>query len=329
MNEIANSILRGINSVVGNYGWSIVVFTLFIRLLMLPFDYKSRVGMRKTAKIQPKVQALQAKYGKDQEKLNRKMSELYKEEKVSPLSGCLPMLISWPFIIWMWSAMRAVADEQVVRMVIELLKNNESMPVLESWLWIRNVWMPDSPFSSALPEFNSMRQVASNVWQNLMTTDTIATLPEQFRTLTVESFSSANLNATLQSIYDFLKTTPVYIEHGGELPGWNINFFIIQVSLMKEANGLFLLPIFSCVSQFLMTKMTGQQQPTADASGQQAQSTMKMVNWFFPIFSLWICAQYNGAFALYWVTSNVIMMFTTLFIRNWFSLLRSGAGEPN
>ncbi|NLB89857.1 MAG: hypothetical protein GX786_01360, partial [Clostridiales bacterium] len=51
MNEFLRGILFGINNVVGNYGWSIVVFTLFVRLVLLPFDIKSRKGMRKTQKI--------------------------------------------------------------------------------------------------------------------------------------------------------------------------------------------------------------------------------------------------------------------------------------
>ena len=58
MNEFLKSILDGINMVIGNYGWSIVVFCLLIRLVIFPFDYKSRVSMRKTTKLQPQLNAL-------------------------------------------------------------------------------------------------------------------------------------------------------------------------------------------------------------------------------------------------------------------------------
>ena len=316
MNELAKSVLNGIYSVVGNYGWSMVVFTLFIRLLMLPFDYKSRVGMRKTAKIQPKMEELRRKYAKDQDKLNRKMSELYKQEHVNPLSGCLPMLISWPFILWMWSAMRAIANEQTVQQVITLLQNPSELPVFEGWLWIRNVWMPDSPFASVLPDINTLIQVPSEVWTQYMTPQVLASLPAELSQLTVDSFAKDTLQATINTIGNYLTTTPVYQAHSGVLGGWTFNLLIAQFSIMKEYNGYFLLPVLSCVSQFLMTKMTGQQQPAADPNA-QGQSTMKFMNWFFPLFSLWICAQYNGAFALYWVTSNLIMMATTFGINRY------------
>ena len=57
MNEFLKGILDGINTVIGNYGWSIVVFNLLLRIVLLPFDYNSRVCMRKTTKLQPPLAA--------------------------------------------------------------------------------------------------------------------------------------------------------------------------------------------------------------------------------------------------------------------------------
>ena len=136
------SVLDGINSVIGSYGWSVMVFTLLVRLILFPFDYKSRVSMRKTAAIQPKMAELQKKYGKDQEKLQRKMSELYKKEHVSPLSGCWPMLLTYPILIAMWSAMRSIANEQIVGQILQMLQDTSGtseLPAFEGWLWIRNI----------------------------------------------------------------------------------------------------------------------------------------------------------------------------------------------
>ena len=62
-------VLAGINSLVGNYGVSIIIFTMLMRILIMPFDYKSRKGMRKMALIQPKINELQKKYANDREKL--------------------------------------------------------------------------------------------------------------------------------------------------------------------------------------------------------------------------------------------------------------------
>ncbi len=318
------NIIRGINSVVGNYGWSMVIFTLLVRLVLCPFDFKSRVGMRKMAALQPKQAEIQRKYGKDQAKMNQKMSELYKKEGASPMSGCLPMLLSYPLLIIMWNAMRAFANEQVVRQVVEILQHPETMPVLDSWLWIKNLWMPDSPFSSALVDLNSLRQIPTEVWTKLVDAETLqqlAALHPGLSALTTESFTKGELTATIQLIYSTLEQTAVYQQAAGGLPGWtNISVLITTVSIMKEYNGLLILPILSAASQFAMTAILGNNQPTpaaTDAQQQTQQSTANFMKWFFPIFSLWICLSYNGAFALYWVTSNLIMMVSTFGINKY------------
>ena len=313
MNEFLTGIIGWIYSVLGNYGWAIVVFTLLIRLVLMPFDYKSRVSMRRMSKVSPKMQALQKKYAKDQATLNQKMSELYKEEHVSPLSGCLPMLLSYPILIAMFTAMRSFANQQVVKQILEILQNPEVMPALDSWFWVRNLWMPDSPFASVLPDFNTLRMIPGDVWVKFFTPDVIATLPGELAALTADSFSGNVLNDTIAQINAVLQALPLSKEATSALPGWTFNLMITSFSIMREFNGLFLLPILSAVSQLAMTKLTPQQTP-ADSS--QA-STGKFMNWFFPLFSLWLCSSYNGAFALYWVTSNVIAIVQTYAINKY------------
>ena len=102
MNDFVYGILAWIQSWVGSWGWSIVVFAILVRLVLTPFDFKSRVSMRKTTKLQPQLQALQKKYANDKEKLNAKTAELYKKEHINPLSSCLPMLLSWPVLFAVW-----------------------------------------------------------------------------------------------------------------------------------------------------------------------------------------------------------------------------------
>lgn len=303
MSQFLANILEGINSVVHNYGWSVVLFTLLIRLIVLPFDYKSRVGMRKTQKIQPELNRLQKKYANDQNKLNQKMSELYKKEGVSPLSSCLPMLITMPVLFAMFAAMRMVANQQVVSQVLSLLHGNE--PVLEGWLWIKNIWMPDSPFTSFLPSLDMMRQVSADVWQKMITGDELTWLINTYG-LSADPFTNANLQGTIAALSNALQETSFYA-NSGIIPGWTFNLIFAQFSIYKDWNGLFILPLVAAGSQFLMTKLTGS---TPAAGGneqqQQAQQSMQMMNWFFPLFSLWICAGYNASFSIYWVVANLI-----------------------
>lgn len=311
MNEFLKSILDGINSVVGNYGWTIVVFSLLLRLVIFPFDYKSRVSMRKTTKIQPQMNALQKKYANDKDTLNRKMSELYKKEKINPLSSCLPMLLTMPVLFAVWAALRMMANEQMVQQVFDILQGKE--PVMESWLWVKNLWMPDSPFSAAWPDLNSLRMVTSDIWQNAYNTLVAngANLPA---TITYD-FSDANLQATIQAIYTYMEQMPEYVKATSNLPGWSFNLLIAQLDLKTMYNGFFILPLLAAGTQFLMNAMQPTQ-ATGDAN-QQAQANSNFMKWFFPLFSLFVCSGYSAVFSLYWVMGNVIGALQTVGI-NWY-----------
>lgn len=311
MNEFLKSILDGINSVVGNYGWTIVVFSLLLRLVIFPFDYKSRVSMRKTTKIQPQMNALQKKYANDKDTLNRKMSELYKKEKINPLSSCLPMLLTMPILFAVWAALRMMANEQMVQQVFDILQGKE--PVMESWLWVKNLWMPDSPFSAAWPDLNSLRMVTSDIWQNAYNTLVAngANLPA---TITYD-FSDANLQATIQAIYTYMEQMPEYVKATSNLSGWSFNLLIAQLDLKTMYNGFFILPLLAAGTQFLMNAMQPTQ-ATGDAN-QQAQANSNFMKWFFPLFSLFVCSGYSAVFSLYWVMGNVIAAVQTVGI-NWY-----------
>ena len=311
MNEFLKSILDGINSVVGNYGWTIVVFSLLLRLVIFPFDYKSRVSMRKTTKIQPQMNALQKKYANDKDTLNRKMSELYKKEKINPLSSCLPMLLTMPILFAVWAALRMMANEQMVQQVFDILQGKE--PVMESWLWVKNLWMPDSPFSAAWPDLNSLRMVTSDIWQNAYNTLVAngANLPA---TITYD-FSDANLQATIQAIYTYMEQMPEYVKATSNLPVWSFNLLIAQLDLKTMYNGFFILPLLAAGTQFLMNAMQPTQ-ATGDAN-QQAQANSNFMKWFFPLFSLFVCSGYSAVFSLYWVMGNVIAAVQTVGI-NWY-----------
>lgn len=310
MNAFFTGILAWINSILGNYGWSIVVFTFLVRLVLLPLDYKSRVGMRRMQKVAPKQAELQKKYANDQEKLNKKMAELYKKENVNPMSSCLPLLLSYPILILMFNAMREIANQNVVAQVLQVLQNPAQMPALESFYWIKNVWMPDSPFASALPDANMLMQVTKEVWQTSFAANAdqwsavIANYPA-LAELTSASFDT-DLRGTAQLISGVLNQTQIYQQAAGVLPGWNFNLLFAQFSIMKEFNGWFLLPAFSACSQLLMTKLTPAAQPAP--SDNKQQNSMQFMNWFFPLFTLWICSSSNGMFALYWVASNIVMV---------------------
>ena len=320
MNELLANILRWINGIVGNYGWAIVVFTILVRLVLTPFDIKSRVGMRRMTAVQPKVAALQAKYGNDKEKLNAKTAELYKKEKVNPLTSCLPLLLTWPILIAVFTAMRMVANEMMVRQVAAII-NGEPLEMAQ-WLWVRNLWMPDNIFSAAIPELSNLQQIDAAIWVKEFFRDGVCICPSLSQ-LTAASFDQANLANTLNEIVVAMQNGTVILPNQNPMTyaaaiavanGWKGQSFIGLFSLeVKQIwNGLLLLPVLSAVSQLVMTKITGgQEQQPANANQPNSGKFMK---WFFPIFSLVICLGYSAAFALYWVAGNLVSMAQTVII---------------
>ena len=83
INEFLKTILEWIYSFVGNYGWALVLFTLLVRLIVMPFDYKSRVGMRKMQKIAPMQAKLQKKYEKDPDKMTAEEWLKWREKQLA------------------------------------------------------------------------------------------------------------------------------------------------------------------------------------------------------------------------------------------------------
>jgi YidC/Oxa1 family membrane protein insertase len=108
--------LKWINGYVGNYGWSVVLLTVLINLVMFPLRHKSVVSMRKMQEIQPEMKAIQDRYAKlkmndpARSKMNVELMNLYRERGVNPASGCVPMLLTFPVLIAFYS-MLSVAIE--------------------------------------------------------------------------------------------------------------------------------------------------------------------------------------------------------------------------
>ena len=88
--------LLWIHSLIGNFGLAILVFTIIIRLAILPIAYKSYVSMAKMKDLQPKMKSLKELYKSDMQRYNKELMDLYKKEQVNPLSGCLPILLQIP-----------------------------------------------------------------------------------------------------------------------------------------------------------------------------------------------------------------------------------------
>lgn len=107
------SVMKTIYSFIGNWGWSIVLVTMLIKLAFYRLQAKSFKSMAGMRKLQPKMQALRERYGDDKAKISQATIELYRQEKVNPLGGCLPILVQIPvFIALYWVLLESVELRQ-------------------------------------------------------------------------------------------------------------------------------------------------------------------------------------------------------------------------
>jgi len=108
--------LKWLHAFIGNWGFSIIVLTVIINLLIFPLRHRSMVSMRKMQAIQPEIKAIQERYKKykvtdpERQKMNQEMMALYKQKGVNPASGCVPMLLTMP-VLFAFYAMLQVAIE--------------------------------------------------------------------------------------------------------------------------------------------------------------------------------------------------------------------------
>lgn len=108
--------LKWVNRFLGNYGWSIVVLTILINILIFPLRHRSMVSMRKMQALQPEVKSIQDRYAKykvtdpERQKMNQEMMALYKQKGVNPASGCVPMLLTMPILLAFYSLLNVAIE---------------------------------------------------------------------------------------------------------------------------------------------------------------------------------------------------------------------------
>ncbi len=119
-------LLKWAAAVFHNYGVAIIALSCFVTIVLAPFTLISVRSMKKMQALQPKIEQLKQKHGRDQQRMNKELFALFREHRVSPLSGCLPMLLQLPIFFALWSAMSHVAE----------LRG-------ERFLWVKDLSLPD------------------------------------------------------------------------------------------------------------------------------------------------------------------------------------------
>ncbi|SFO30240.1 protein translocase subunit yidC [Eubacterium pyruvativorans] len=130
-------ILKLLYGVIGNYGITLIILTLIVKLCLYPAYKRQIMSMAGMGDLQPKMTELQKKYGADREKMSMEMEKLYKEENIHPMAGCLPMAIQMFIIMGLFALLRNPLN------YISSADTNMIFAIHEQFLWINDLSQPD------------------------------------------------------------------------------------------------------------------------------------------------------------------------------------------
>ena len=258
----------------GNYGLAVILFALAVNLVLTPFMAKSKKSMMRSTRLQPRIQELQRRHEGNPQKLNQEMQNLYREEGVNPMSGCLWSLSPFPILIALYSVIR----QPITRMMFAA---QDVVTTLQDYFVASGLYTVPAK-ADAYVEIK-LANLAHEHW-DAVTTDL-----------------AGKIDGLLDVDFGFLGLNL------GSQPQWN--FFVktdwSDVSVWLPALGLFLIPFISAALSWLSMKVSNAANPQQDA---QTQASMKTMNLMMPLMSIWICFVMPAAMGIYWIANSVFGM---------------------
>lgn len=308
---ILNIIFEGVALVVpvGTLGVSIIIFTLVTRLLLTPLQIKQQRTTRAMSKIQPEMKRIQKKYAnkKDQASqmaYSQEMQGIYKKYKISPLSGCLPLLIQLPLIYALYNVLR-----QPSRHIIALgeLYTNISQIITDM--------VPN--FTEVITKVVEKIPLSSTAMMELNKLGDSAPLADQLSHFTTQQWNlllteiPQNVQVALTDLLDKKQNIELFL----------VNLVDSPQQLVSSGMWLALLvPIAAGASTFIFSKITMassravQQSNTDGDEANPADSMMKVMNIMMPIMMGVFSYSVPSGLALYWIAGNVIMMLQQIWV---------------
>ena len=258
----------------GNYGLAVILFALAVNLILTPFMAKSKKSMMRSTRLQPRIQELQRRHEGNPQKLNQEMQNLYREEGVNPMSGCLWSLIPFPILIALYSVIR----QPITRMMFAA---QDVVTTLQDYFVAQGLYTIPAK-TDAYVEIK-LANLAHENWEAVVTD-----LAGKIDGLLDVDFGFLGLNLGSQPQWNFFVSTD-----------WS------DVSVWLPALGLFLIPFISAALSWLSMKVSNAANPQQDA---QTQASMKTMNLMMPLMSIWICFVMPAAMGIYWIANSVFGM---------------------
>ena len=271
-------LVRLFYNLTNSYGVALILFTLVIKLIMLPFQMKSKKSMMRMSRVSGQMQELQKRYAKNQAKFQEEMQKLYEEEGVNPMSGCLWSFLPLPILMALYSIIRQpithfmMLSKDVLQTVVQ--------SVADAGVDLTNIVMMDK-VTGAPALKDGLYQMAAYGQINLVKA--------------VQEMGLSTPDGWFNVNYKFLgldlTATP-----------WE---YVKSFTFTWAVIGVILIPILAGLSQFVFSKLTMKTQPQADAAG---GASMKSMMYMMPLFSVYIAFIMPAALGVYWIAQSVFSL---------------------
>ena len=289
--NIFGYVLNFIYNLVQNYGLAMILFTLVIKLLMLPLSIKQQRTMKKSAKLNEQMRVLQFKYKNDPEKLNQEMMKLYKEENMSPFSGCLGTILQFILLISIF---------YMVRCPLTYMKKVDTNKINN---YVTQLQESEKTVSAAYPEIDLIRKVEFLEEKNpddeeLKKID----INMNFLGLDLSKIPQQNLADWTVYIIPVLYIISTFVSM--RITTSMQKKAKIEQKEAKEANKVEKNVKVENGNENESTEMVKKEEEEYDVMEQ----TNKMMSWMMPVMSVSISLVAPLGLALYWLVNNIAMI---------------------
>ena len=280
-------LLQFLYGLINNYGIAIILFTVIIKIVLLPLSIKQQKTMKKSSELQEKMKVIQFKYKNDPEKMNQEMMSLYKSENMSPFSGCLTAIVQLLLLLSIFYLVRSpltfmekIPTENINHYVQQLQESGKSVSqvypeidLIREYQFLKEKNPEDANVDKLNIQMNFLGLDLSKIPQQNMTDYTVYIIPALY---ILSSFISIRMTTAMQ-----MKNANKQKDEKATIDGTTGKELIPQ----EENNEM-------------------------DA----VMQTNKMMSWMMPIMSISIAFIAPLGLALYWLISNILMIVERLIL---------------
>ena len=341
LSEIFGYVLNFLYNLINNYGVAIIIFSVLLRLILIPITIKQQKTMKKSAKLQEKMKEIQEKYKNNPEKMNQETIALYKNEKMSPFSGCFSAILQLLIILsvfWLVSQpltymKKAYKNEDTKQLMEEYKKEIEESGERKNYPEIQIISKIEEDYQEICKKLNG-EQVEENK-EEVANSEEESTEKQEVEQ-TTETENSENTEET-----ELTKEQLEAKKETLEKLRINMNFLGLDLSKVPTQNlgdwKVYIIPVLYVITSFVSIKITTNAQKKANKKkeeaivikedGKKEESSEDMMDsigqmnnsmlYMMPIMSISIAVIAPLGLALYWFVSNILIIIERLTINKF------------